>query len=246
MNSIRELFLRAFAPLNVFWKLGYPRWVVCAVAGSASDSERMALAVGLRLAGAWKVSLVDKGRAGWLATASGGPAVWVDLGARSTQLYCAAGDHAVQHEINFGGRCLDRAIRTHMLEVRGLELSLKQAETLKKELATALPPAQRIETTCWGRSHQGLPVGIQVSNHEIHDLIAPMLEEVAAILKEWLVRIPGQLLDSVLSSGLILAGGTALISSLPNFFSARLGIRVGVADQPRDSVAMGCLASGHR
>ena len=86
---------------------------------------------------------------------------------------------------------------------------------------------------------KGLPESIEISDQDIYDAIHENAMEIVEQVKLVLESTPPELVGDILSNGILLTGGGAMLGGLPELISDN----VGVAENPIECVARGVDAA---
>ncbi len=220
---------------------------IVGVPADATQAERQALLTAVRDAGVTGVRLLHEPL---MAAIGAGLTVeeprgrmLVDCGAGTTEVaVISLGGICLFRSVRIGGDTLDEAI-IHLLHSRyRLDVGLRTAEKVKREIA-AFGAARNCEAATIdvsGRSVTGgVPVRLAVPASDLLSLLARHAETVAEIVKLVLAETPPELSRDILEDGITLTGGASLISLLSPSIAAATGLEVVIADRPRDCVALG-------
>lgn len=164
----------------------------------------------------------------------------VDIGGGTTDiaLICLGG---VVRSLNLrvAGDHLNARIVEYLRDEFKLFVGDRTAEVTKVTLAS-LNPEQYLELEVRGRDLvTGLPKGMVVTDTDIREALAYPLSLLVAGIREVLETAPPEMMADVLTSGLILTGGGALLRGLPELLQMELKLPVKVADDPLSAVARG-------
>jgi rod shape-determining protein MreB len=85
----------------------------------------------------------------------------------------------------------------------------------------------------------GLPLKITITNDEIREAITETINSIVNAIKRVLERTPPELSSDIYTNGIYLSGGGALLKGLNMYIEKETGIKVFVADNPLQSVALG-------
>lgn len=85
----------------------------------------------------------------------------------------------------------------------------------------------------------GLPLKITITSDEIREAIIETINSIVNAIKRVLERTPPELSSDIYTNGIYLSGGGALLKGLDIFIERETGIKVFVADNPLQSVALG-------
>lgn len=85
----------------------------------------------------------------------------------------------------------------------------------------------------------GLPLKITITSDEIREAILETVNSIANAIKRVLERTPPELSSDIYINGIYLSGGGALLKGLDIFIERETGLKVFIADNPLQSVALG-------
>lgn len=85
----------------------------------------------------------------------------------------------------------------------------------------------------------GLPRTVVVSPDDVRTALTPAVAELRDALGGLVGQAPPELAGDLVSEGVTLTGGGALLHGLPEYLSEGLGVPVRVAENPRWSTALG-------
>ena len=146
-----------------------------------------------------------------------------------------------------GSLALDEAIMRYVRRERGLIIGQRTAEDLKIDLGTALEiPMTEIENvTLRGRdARTGRPATAEINALDIQRAIMPELDALLESIREAFENTPAELAEDMLTHGIHLAGGGALLEGLRERLAAMLNVPVSIGESPQDEVALGaCIAA---
>ncbi|MBF2734765.1 MAG: rod shape-determining protein [Betaproteobacteria bacterium AqS2] len=227
-----------------------PRIIIC-VPYSSTPVERRAIRDSGIAAGATQVSLIAEPMAAAIGAelpveeASG--SLVVDIGGGTTEVgVVSLGGLVYANSIRVGGYKIDEAIRKYIRKKRGVEIGETSAEELKKNLAVAQidPDAEPEEMKVAGHNiAEGIPQTLNVTSQEVHEAIADPLRQIIAAIREALQRTPPEIAADIAKSGVVLAGGGALIRNLSEKVATETKLPVRMADDPLTCVARGSGAA---
>ena len=85
----------------------------------------------------------------------------------------------------------------------------------------------------------GLPLKITITSDEMREAIIETVNSIVNAIKRVLERTPPELSSDIYTNGIYLSGGGALLKGLDIFIEKETGIKVFIADNPLQSVALG-------
>jgi len=221
-----------------------PRIVVC-VPHRLEDVERRAIQDSARSAGARDVHLVGKPIAA--AIGSDMPIsepvgnMLMDIGGGTTEVgLVSLGGIVVTQSTQVGGNHFDRAIAEWVQAKHNVLVGARSSEDLKLAVGCASPGEKARTTQITGRDlGTGIPREIQVSSDEISDALAQPLSMVVEVLRSTLRESPPELAADIVDRGLVLCGGSALLSGIDRYIRDQSGLPVVIAEDPRRCAALG-------
>jgi rod shape-determining protein MreB len=221
-----------------------PRVVVCVPSGITSVEQR-AVSEAVYAAGARRVHMVSEPMAA--AIGAGLPvnqpsgSMVVDIGGGTTEVaILALGGIVASASVRVAGDALDTAIVDHVRAQFSLLVGDRTAEELKISVGSAFPTAGPKSAEIRGRDvGTGLPRNVTISGDELRKAMDPPLIRMVAAVRATLDRCPPELAGDLVSHGIVLTGGGALLRGLDARLQHELGVPVEVADRPLDSVVLG-------
>jgi rod shape-determining protein MreB len=139
-----------------------------------------------------------------------------------------------------GGDELDNNIISFVRREYGLAIGDRTAEDIKINIGCAHGPDLRITMPVRGRDLvSGLPRTITLSEEDARNALAEPVAKIIDAIKLTLEKTPPELAADVMASGIVLAGGGALLKGLDALIALETGIETFIADEPLNCVAMG-------
>lgn len=221
-----------------------PTVVISLPYGVTEVEKRAAIDAG-KSAGAKEVILIDEPMAA--AIGAGLPikeargSLIVDIGGGTTEVavICLA-DIVSCTAIRIGGHRMDQAIQDYMRKHRNFLISQPLAERLKIELGTAMPKKEIKSLQIEGRyADSGIPATTEVTSEDVGLAIDDSLSDIIHAIHATLEKTPPELVSDVIESGLVLAGGGALIRDLDLRIQNEVRLPVRIAEEPLLAIARG-------
>lgn len=229
-----------------FSKLARPR-VIMSIPSSVTEVERMAVSEVALEAGAREAFLIEEGLAAAIGanlpvqTPQG--SMIVDVGGGTSEIAVVSlGGIVVSRSISSAGDEIDEVIRHFCRLKYSLLLGIQSAEKVKISIGSAFPSAKNQEkhTVVRGRDLEtGLPKSIRLSEGEIREAIAPVINSLVAAIKETVEETPPELIGDVMEGAITLAGAGAQLSGLAKKIAAETKIPTILANQPEMCVVKG-------
>jgi len=219
--------------------------VAVAVPGGIAEAGCCAVVESLRSAGASSVLLVDRvlaaARGAGVAREASGCHMVVDIGAGVTGIAILSGGSIVQtRAIQTAGDDMDAAITAYAGAVHRLIIGERTAERLKVQMGSALPGDREWSMRIKGRcATRGIPREAIVRDGEIREALAAPVRRIASAVREALEQVPPEVSARLTETGIVLAGGSALLRDLPRYVGRECGLPVTVAPEPLFCVVLG-------
>ena len=221
-----------------------PDAYVC-VPTKCTEVERRAVQTAIFEAGTRNASLVQEPLAAavgaGLRVLSAKGCMIVDIGEGTTETaVISLGEIVVSRSQKIAGANLDKAIINYFYNDRRIEIGELTAERLKLKIGVAHQRINRGEAEVLGRNlSNGMVISSVASSKEILYAIKPALASIVHQIRLTLELTPPELTSDVLSNGIVLTGGGALLPGIAEYISSELKMRVTVAPKPLESVCIG-------
>ncbi len=165
----------------------------------------------------------------------------VDVGGGTTDIAVISFlDIVYSVSVRQGGDAMDEAIINHMRRRHHLLIGEATAELIKKTIGCAHPDYDEQEMEVRGRSlTSGAPASLLVTGGEIREAIAEVVSTISAAIRQALENTPPELSGDLMSTGLALAGGGALLKGFDRHVAEQLKVNVTIADDPLAAVVEG-------
>jgi rod shape-determining protein MreB and related proteins len=215
-------------------RLSHPRVLVCTHVGATKVQNR-ALERSIRQAGARGVLFLAQPTAcaigAGLSIDEPTGSMVADIGAGTTDVgVLALGGLVVGATFPRGADDFDDAIRNYLTRERGVLIDRTSAEAVRTEVGTLASDAAESSVRVACREVKtGRETSIVVGSGEIRpmfeELVAPILDAVVTVI----AQAPPELVNDLLSSGLLLAGGGALLNGFDERLAKETGLPVHIA-----------------
>ena len=223
--------------------------VAVGISTGVTEVERKAVRDVILSAGAGKVFLIEEPIAAavgiGLPVEEAGGILLVDIGGGTTEIaVISMGGIVVGRCLRVAGEEMDEAIANFLRLKYSLLLGETTVEEVKIRLgsATALPSEkEERQMVVRGRDLEtGLPKSVRVSSAEVREAISPILQEILSQISEVIEEMPPELVNDIVSRGVVLSGGGAQIKGLDKLIAEETKMPVWVADEPMTCVVRGC------
>jgi len=222
----------------------HPR-IVIGVPSCITEVERRAVRDASEQAGAREIHLIDEP----MAAAIGAevpvqdPAgnMIVDIGGGTTEVaVISLGGMVLSRSVRVAGDEADEAIISYFKKERNLLIGERTAEETKIRIGTAMPEKEQKTIEVKGRDlTTGLPKTVKVSSGEMHEALKGPIKIIVSLIKDTLEDTPAELSADLVDRGIILVGGGALLSGLPELLSKETELPVNLAPDPLTCVVLG-------
>lgn len=227
-----------------------PSIVFCIPSGT-TDVESMAVVDAAITAGARKVFLIEEP----LAAAIGagidvllpcGQMV-VDVGGGTADIaVISLGGIVTKKSVKMAGNKFNTAIVECVRKNHNVLIGEKTAEQIKIKIGSAMPVDEDETMEVKGRSlTTGLPQKISVSASEVYEGLKESVSTIITAVRQVLDVTPPELTGDIISTGVMLTGGGAMLKGLDRLVTQETGLRSHLADNPIECVAKGtqmCLS----
>ena len=225
--------------------LSGPRVILSLPAG-VNDTERRAFTGALFEAGARRTQLMERP----IASAIGCKVkigdtlghMIVDVGGGLTEIaVISMGRCVVRDSCQFAGDQMDDAIIKYIRRKHNLLIGEITAEDLKINIGSATERQEQLYMEVTGRDLiSGLPKVMRIYSDEVTEAIQDPLEALMESIHGVLEQTPAELASDIFDSGIILTGGGGQLANLPEAIYETLHIRCDLAQDPHETVAIGC------
>ncbi|MGN0687705.1 MAG: rod shape-determining protein [Oscillospiraceae bacterium] len=221
-----------------------PRVVLC-VPSSITDVERRAVVEAALSAGARKVYLIEEPIAALIGAgidiSKPNGTMVVDIGGGTADVAIVSFNGIVaSRSVKMAGNKFDAAIIRHITQKYKILIGEKTAEKAKIDIADVYKPSGLKKMVIRGRHLlKGLPESIEITDIDIDEAIHENAMEIVEQVKLVLETAPPELVGDILSNGIILTGGGAMLGGLCELISEHVGAPCFVADNPIECVARG-------
>lgn len=243
-NDMAQELIRLCIIKVIGKKLINPRIVMC-VPSAITDVEKRAVVESAVMAGARNVYLIDEPVAALLGAGADitkpiGQMV-IDIGGGTTDIAVTSlGGVVATTSIKKGGNVFNNAIIRYVSEKYRLLIGEKTAEEAKIKYANVFWPSNEPCGTVTGRSLiDGMPARVKISEADICEAIIDDVEQMVMSARKVFEETPPELIGDILTNGILLTGGGALLRGLDSYITREFGVKCVVAHDP-----MGCVARG--
>jgi rod shape-determining protein MreB len=165
----------------------------------------------------------------------------VDIGGGTTEVaVISMGGIVVATSIRTAGDEMDAEIVAYARQAHNMLIGERMAEEVKIEAGSAYPLEREITVELRGRDlATGLPKAVEVSSVEIRDALSGPVSAIVDGVRQTIEVTPPELVADIMSRGIVLAGGGALLWGLDRRLAQETRFPVYVAEEPLTCVVRG-------
>jgi rod shape-determining protein MreB len=245
--ELTEAMLRYFIRKAAKQYVGLRPRVVIAVPGCITAVEKRAVFNSAERAGAGQIWLIEESRAAGIG--AGLPvseplaSMVCDIGGGTTEVaVMSLGDVVSSRSIRVAGDSMDTAIIQYLRRRYSLRIGEQSAEQLKLQIGSAAPLDHELSHEISGLdTASGIPRKAMVTSEEIREALYEPLELIVDSIRGTIEQCQPELVADLADTGIVLAGGGALLRGIDQYLSQHLGIPVRVSESPRTTVTRGVM-----
>lgn len=243
-RHILKYFLQKICRNMVF----KPNIVVC-VPSSVTSLEKRTILELVTASGAGRACLIEEPLAAALGAGlrSDKPmgTMVVDIGGGTTDIaVMTMGSISVSQSIKCAGNTFDESIMRQIRRERDILIGERTAENIKKQIGCAQLREVELGLTVKGKHYiTGMPVAFEITSTEVFLAIRQNLELIADTVSLVLQQTLPELAADVLTTGIYLTGGGALLQGFDKMIEEKTGVKTYAALDPLNCVAMGIGAA---
>ena len=219
--------------------------VVVAVPSGITEVEKRAVKDSAMQAGAREVYLIEEPMAA--AISVGLPVtdpaanMIIDIGGGTTEVaIISLAGIVYSKSVRVAGDELDDAIVQYLKRAYNLAIGERTAEEIKLHLGSAYPLDKELTKEVKGRDQvAGLPKTVTITSEEIREALSEPVSRIVEAVRITLERCPPELSADLVDSGVVLAGGGALLRGLDRLIGEETKLPVHIAEDPLSAVAEG-------
>lgn len=229
-----------------------PEVMVCIPSG-VTQVERRAVLDATMSAGAKVAYLIDEPLAAAIGAkipiAQAAGHMIVNIGGGSTEsAVISLGGVVVHSSVRVAGNKVDEAIANYVKKKFNLLIGETTAESIKIQIGNAVVAAkQNVKSDDRLRSMEvrgrdnisGLPRTIVLDESQVNEAIKPVLLEIVNGVKEVLEQCPPELASDIIDKGIVMSGGTSLLTNFDKLMTDMTGVPCHVAED-----ALLCVVRG--
>lgn len=221
--------------------------VIIGVPSGITQVEQRAVKDAAQASGAREVYLIEEPMAAAVGVGLpvGEPSgnMVADIGGGTTDIAVISLDGIVYNKAaRVGGDKMDESITAHIKRRYNLMIGDRTAEMIKIEIGSACATDSTEPKTIAVKGRDlisGIPKTFEISEDEIRESLSEPVNIILDTIKVTLENTPPELAADIVDSGIVLAGGGALLRGLDTIIAETTGLPVTIADDPLTAVVRG-------
>lgn len=226
-------------------KAAFFQTVVVGVPSGVTEVERLAVIEATKKSGANQAYVIEEPMAA--AIGAGLPitepigSMIVDIGGGTTEVaMISLAGIVTAKSVRIAGDEIDEAIISYVRKNYNLYIGDRSAEQVKIEIGSVWKLDEELSVTVRGRDLiTGLPKSTVLTSEEIRTAITEPINAIVEAVVMTLEMSPPELAADVMNSGIVLAGGGALVRGLDKLIAQETGTPVHIAEDPLSCVVLG-------
>ena len=219
--------------------------IIIGIPCGVTEVEKKAVQDAAKSAGAREVFLIEQPMAAAIGARlpvqeAGGNFI-IDIGGGTTEVaVISLGGIVTAKSLRIAGDRLDEDIINFVQEEHRLLIGKRTAEDVKITIGSASPLKEKKEMPVRGRNLiTGLPEEIMLSGEDARRAMERSIGKIVDAVRITIEETPPELLSDIMSRGICLAGGGALLRELDSLIRKRTKITTKIIDDPLTAVVRG-------
>jgi len=221
-----------------------PRIIICVPSG-ITQVEKRAVRESAESAGAREVFLIEEPMAA--AIGAGLPItepksnMVVDIGGGTTEVaVISLAGIVYSKSVRVGGDKMDEAILQYIKRKYNLLIGITTAELIKTTIGSAYPGEQAETIEVKGRDLvTGIPKILTIDSDEVRQAISEQIETIVETVRIALEQTPPELAADIVDTGIVLAGGGALLKNLDVLLREETKVPIILSEDPLTAIVIG-------
>ncbi len=165
----------------------------------------------------------------------------MDIGGGTTDIaVISLGGVVTSKNLKIAGDKLNNDIISYIRSEFKILIGEKTSEAIKISIGSILPGPEPLETSIKGRDLiTGLPREVVITDSDIREAIGHSIDILIESAKEVLETTPPEIVSDIISRGMHVTGGGALMRGLADVLHEYIKIPIHIADDPLTAVARG-------
>ncbi len=165
----------------------------------------------------------------------------VDIGGGTTDVAVISHNSIIEKASNTtAGDAMDKAIQRYIRNNKDIDISIGQAETIKKAMGSAIPVPDRSPMKVTGQHRiQRRPAEAEVNQEDIRQALKAPVDKIVHLIMSLLERTPPALAEDVYKDGILLVGGGSILEGLDKRIEETTKLPVRLCEDPQNAVIKG-------
>ncbi len=165
----------------------------------------------------------------------------VDIGGGTTEVaIISLAANAYSESLRVAGDEMDEAIVRYLQKKYQVAVGSNAAEKIKIEIGSAHESITGGSMNIVGKDLvNGIPKNLTITTEDVMEAIEEPVSAIVDAVKRALEKLPAELVSDLESSGMVLAGGGALLKGLGRRIEERTSLHVRMAEDPLTTIVMG-------
>ncbi len=240
-KEMLNFFIKKIKASGVFTK---PRILICCPS-NITQVERNAIKEAAEATGAKKVYVEEEPKVAAIGSgldiSKPSASMVIDIGGGTTDIaVLSLGDIVTSKSIRVAGDLFNQDIIKYVKDKYKLLIGERTAEEVKINIGTVYQDDKKGKMTIRGRDlTTGLPNSITLSSKEVHDALKDSVDKIVLAAKNVLEETMPELSADIVTNGIVITGGGALLSGIDKLLHDELKVPIEVSSSPLTSVAEG-------
>lgn len=243
-EQMLRYFIEKIHKQRFIFPLIRPR-VIIGIPCGVTEVEKKAVRDAAKNAGAREVYLIEQPMAAAIGARlpvqePGGNFI-VDIGGGTTEVaVISLGGIVTSKSLRVAGDRLDKDIIYFGQEQFKLLIGERTAEKIKINIGSAAPFKEKREMAMRGRNLvTGLPEEITITDKDVRQALKDSINQIVLTIKDTVEQTPPELLADIMSNGIYLTGGGALLHKLDYLITKETKIPTNIVEDPLTAVVRG-------
>lgn len=164
----------------------------------------------------------------------------LDIGAGVSEVSLLSCNGIVMSQsLRMGGNDMDEAIVEYFKNTKRILLSLHDAEQIKKEMGDLYSTEAKQMRISVKNLINRMPEIHEINAHDVKQAVMPLVEKFVNLTHAMISVMPPVFAEDIYDRGIILTGGTSLLTGLDHYLSERLGVTCKVVENPLHNIILG-------
>jgi len=165
----------------------------------------------------------------------------VDIGGGTTEVaVISLAGIVYSKSVRVGGDKMDEAILQYIKRKYNLLIGITTAEVIKTSIGSAYPCDQVETIDVKGRDLvTGIPKILTIDSDEVRQAISEQIETIVETVRIALEQTPPELAADIVDTGIVLAGGGALLKNLDVLLREETKLPITITEDPLSTIVLG-------